>query len=82
MRQDDKAQREIRRIAYSLWAEDGRPDGRDREHWERAKLIWSARNNDAAPDVAIENPGIAPELTDQDEDTARPSVARAPRLKH
>lgn len=82
MRQDDKAQREIRRIAYALWAEDGRPDGRDREHWERAKLIWSARNNEAGPGVALESQGIPPELSDQGNETARPGSGRTQRLKH
>lgn len=67
MRQDDKAQREIRRIAYALWAEEGQPEGRDREHWERAKIIWGARNNEAA------GPG---------EETTHPDAGRAKRLKH
>ncbi|WP_332698487.1 DUF2934 domain-containing protein [Bosea sp. (in: a-proteobacteria)] len=40
------AQREIRRIAYALWMEEGQPDGRDREHWEKAKEIWSFRHRD------------------------------------
>ena len=26
----------IRAIAYSLWEEDGRPDGHDEDHWLRA----------------------------------------------
>ena len=26
----------VRAIAYSLWEEDGCPDGRDQEHWLRA----------------------------------------------
>jgi hypothetical protein len=37
----DKAQREIRKIAYSLWMQEGQPSGRDREHWEAAKVIWA-----------------------------------------
>ena len=40
------AQREIRRIAYRLWMEEGQPEGRDREHWERAKEIWNFRHRD------------------------------------
>lgn len=43
----DKAQREIRKIAYALWMEDGQPEGRDREHWEAAKAIWTFRNSEA-----------------------------------
>lgn len=40
------AEREIRKIAYRLWMEEGQPDGRDREHWERAKEIWNFRHRD------------------------------------
>ncbi|MCC2611667.1 MULTISPECIES: DUF2934 domain-containing protein [Rhizobium/Agrobacterium group] len=28
----------IKRRAYALWEEEGYPSGKDREHWERAKL--------------------------------------------
>ncbi len=47
MASKDNAQREIRKIAYALWMEQGQPDGRDREHWEAAKVIWAFRNPDA-----------------------------------
>lgn len=39
--EDEKALTEIRKIAYRLWVEDGRPDGEDRRHWDRAKEIWA-----------------------------------------
>ncbi|MDP3254660.1 MAG: DUF2934 domain-containing protein [Bosea sp. (in: a-proteobacteria)] len=39
--EDDKALGEIRKIAYRLWIEDGRPEGEDRRHWDRAKEIWA-----------------------------------------
>jgi hypothetical protein len=39
-----KDEREIRRIAYALWMEQGQPEGRDHEHWEAAKAIWAFRN--------------------------------------
>ena len=32
----------IRAIAYSIWEEEGRPDGRDEEHWLRACAIVQA----------------------------------------
>ncbi|CAM5210950.1 hypothetical protein ARD30_03280 [Bosea thiooxidans] len=43
--QDEKSQREIRKIAYALWLKDGQPEGRDREHWEAAKEIWAFRSH-------------------------------------
>ena len=45
MKQDDKTQHEIRKIAYALWVKDGQPEGRDREHWEAAKEIWAFRSH-------------------------------------
>ncbi len=50
MKQDDKTQHEIRKIAYGLWIKDGQPEGRDREHWEAAKEIWAFRSHNRALD--------------------------------
>lgn len=30
-------ERRIRERAYRMWEDEGRPDGRDKEHWERAR---------------------------------------------
>lgn len=43
MSTDDPSLREIRKIAFGLWLQDGQPFGRDREHWEAAKEIWAFR---------------------------------------
>jgi hypothetical protein len=32
----------IRKRAYALWEEEGYPSGKDREHWERAKLEYAS----------------------------------------
>ena len=29
----------IRTVAYELWEKEGRPNGRDKEHWEQAARI-------------------------------------------
>jgi hypothetical protein len=39
---------EVRLIAYRLWEEDGRVDGRDTEHWFRAEAIWQRGRNPPA----------------------------------
>jgi hypothetical protein len=31
---------EIRLIAYRIWEEEGRPEGRDLEYWFKAEAIW------------------------------------------
>lgn len=32
----------IRQRAYEIWEQEGRPDGRDREHWLRAEAEITA----------------------------------------
>ena len=39
------AEEEIRRRAYELYEQDGRQDGRDREHWLRAEAEVLGRSN-------------------------------------
>jgi hypothetical protein len=34
---------EIRLIAYRIWEGEGRPEGRDLEHWFKAEAIWQER---------------------------------------
>lgn len=52
---DDIEQR-IRQRAYELWEEDGRPEGREGEHWERARFLVGIESN---PDAGqLPNPII------------------------
>ncbi len=32
----DERERKVRERAHAIWEREGRPDGRDQEHWERA----------------------------------------------
>jgi hypothetical protein len=34
--------RRVREVAYRLWEDEGRPDGRDAEHWRRALTLVEA----------------------------------------
>jgi hypothetical protein len=34
---DPNREEKIRHRAHQMWEEDGRPDGREAEHWERAR---------------------------------------------
>jgi len=36
---------EIRLISYRIWEEEGRPDGRDLEHWFKAEAIWKEQQD-------------------------------------
>ena len=48
----------IRDRAYALWEADGRPDGRDAEHWARAEreLTDEAALADEQSDFALQPP--------------------------
>jgi hypothetical protein len=41
---EDSEQR-IRERAYRIWEEEGRPEGRDKEHWERARFLVGIEEN-------------------------------------
>jgi hypothetical protein len=47
---DTDATDEIARVAYAIWEEEGRPDGRDHEHWMKARRrLAEGRAHDAHP---------------------------------
>ena len=51
----------VQQRAYALWEIEGRPDGRDRAHWEQAEreLSMTAAPEQAAPDaVAAADPVV------------------------
>ena len=70
MKQDDKAQHEIRKIAYGLWIRDGQPGGRDREHWEAAKEIWAFRSHNHVLDESVDADTSTAEKRRQTSDAA------------
>jgi hypothetical protein len=47
---DDLVQR-VRERAYKIWEENGRPDGREIEHWLQAERDLS-RDRGQAPDIS------------------------------
>jgi hypothetical protein len=62
-------QEEIQRIAYAIWQAEGEPEGREREHWERARTIYAGRRHGAG--------GSAPEGRSYE-----PKVSSYPTGKH
>ena len=76
--QDDAIERRIRERAYKIWIDEGQPEGKDKEHWEVAKLAIAEQDGLAStlkrPDLpqpepieAVRNQGEFPTLTDQGE---------------
>jgi Protein of unknown function (DUF2934) len=58
---------DVARLAYAIWEAEGRPEGRDHDHWMRAKqLIEEGRAEAEFPDVqpGFEDvpPGIVPKM--------------------
>ena len=51
-------ERRIRERAYTIWAQEGRLDGKDREHWLRAEAEIAAEERGAAEEAALEAEGI------------------------
>jgi hypothetical protein len=57
---DAEIERRVRERAYAIWEQEGRPHGRDREHWERAHRAVAdelakagAEAQEATPKVAL-----------------------------
>lgn len=34
---EDNKEQKIRERAFHIWIEEGQPEGKDKEHWEKAK---------------------------------------------
>jgi len=52
---DERANHEhrIRVSAYHLWEDDGRPDGQESEHWERAEKLCERDLDDRIQDAGL-----------------------------
>ena len=56
---DTDKQRRIRERAYEIWQREGRPHGRDAEHWQRAEAEIEAESQPQAEPETI-GAGSAP----------------------
>jgi hypothetical protein len=74
----EDTEKRIRERAYQIWNDEGRPDGRAEEHWEKARMIVSVEESlptmlkpvtepRPEPKEAFENQCEFPTLTDQGE---------------
>jgi hypothetical protein len=45
MADDRHLEQHIRERAYQIWLDDGKPNGKDREHWQRAERELSAKHS-------------------------------------
>jgi hypothetical protein len=61
----------IRQRAYRIWEDEGCPDGRDREHWDRAAQEVDGAGSPDDEATGAEKPGIEMQSSEA------PSVATA-----
>jgi Protein of unknown function (DUF2934) len=58
----------IRARAHQIWEDEGRPEGREKEHWDQATRGLRTAGNGGAPIVAAANgdrPRLAPRAAQQ-----------------
>jgi hypothetical protein len=48
----------IRERAYAIWEAEGRPEGKEVEHWLRAEAEVAAEERDAAAEAELEAEGV------------------------
>jgi Protein of unknown function (DUF2934) len=83
----DPDEERIRRKAYELWLAEGKPEGRDRDHWELARELVAIEDSQKTtlkprptddeepvePPLPFQSQGDMPGLTDQGEGEPGPT---------
>lgn len=69
----------IRKTAYRLWEEQGRPHGQDFEHWFQARAELDAFDSDGLPGSVASS--VAPPAPRKKSSSAAPDVANKNRKK-
>jgi hypothetical protein len=47
----------VRERAYAIWEAEGRPDGKEHEHWLRAEADIAVEDQEAATEADLESKG-------------------------
>jgi hypothetical protein len=72
----------VRERAYRIWEEQGRPEGRQEEHWRQAEIeIEDARTRTLSPRGTPEIPEVAAPGAPPPLDVATPAKKRGGRTK-
>jgi hypothetical protein len=70
---DDPTER-VRRRAYQIWLDEGRPDGRDVVHWDMASELVAIEDNQKSTTKPVDRDADDPEVAG---DHAEPSLPAA-----
>ncbi|MDR6817270.1 hypothetical protein J2X76_002443 [Neorhizobium sp. 2083] len=71
----------IKKRAYALWEEEGYPSGKDREHWEQAKLEYATLGPTASKKPAAGSRGKSATAVKPPKATAAKPAAKAASAK-
>ncbi len=69
----------VKKRAYEIWEDEGRPWGRDMLHWERAHQEIAAEGEDAAPPIRVASVETSDIVASNVAVKAKASAKRAPR---
>ncbi|MBZ4689353.1 MAG: hypothetical protein JG765_604 [Cereibacter sp.] len=69
---DDERHEHISRLAHEIWEKEGRPEGRDAEHWQAARQLIEASETEGM--TALSAPG---DIRSADVRGAKPGVPAA-----
>lgn len=69
-------EQQIRELAYEIWEEEGRPEGRDQEHYFRAKELLEQRERPPLVDLTTSPSGMRLEAAPQ-----TPELPAAPKKR-
>ncbi len=66
---DNELVERIRARAYRLWEEDGRPEGREVEHWDKARILVA---------IEVDRTSLIPVAPDRSEDALQANLGDFP----
>jgi len=52
----------VRRRAYRIWEEEGRPNGKDKKHWERARREIEEEDAITGSDQELNSASVFPDM--------------------
>jgi hypothetical protein len=74
---DDHTER-VRRRAYQIWLEEGRPEGREAAHWEMARELVAIEDSQTSTTRPVERNPDDPESAATPSKSANKSPAKSP----
>lgn len=78
-------EKRVQEFAYLIWESEGRPEGQEERHWEMARKLAEAENENASAPAKrtrkVTKPEAAPAAADQPAAAKKPRAPRATATK-